>query len=70
VVESVKAASDIYAPIDGTVVEAHSDLAGEPETVNQDPEGRGWFVKLKPSNPGQIDALMDRPAYEAFLDTL
>ena len=51
-------------------MEAHAGLSNEPETVNQDPEGRGWFVKLKPADPAQIDALMDRPAYEAFLDTL
>jgi glycine cleavage system H protein len=70
VVESVKAASDIYAPIDGTVVDAHTGLSDEPETVNEDPEGSGWFVKLKPADPAQIDALMDRTAYEAFLDTL
>ncbi len=70
VVESVKAASDIYSPIDGVVVDTHADLSGEPETVNQDPEGRGWFAKLKPSDPAQIEALMDRTAYEAFLDTL
>ena len=70
VVESVKAASDIYAPIDGVVVETHGDLSDEPETVNEDPEGRGWFAKLKPSDPAQIEALMDRDAYEAFLDTL
>ncbi len=70
VVESVKAASDIFAPIDGTVVETHKDLSDSPETVNQDPEGRGWFAKLTPSDPGQIEALMDRAAYEAFLDTL
>jgi glycine cleavage system H protein len=70
VVESVKAASDIYAPIDGTVVDAHASLSDEPETVNEDPEGSGWFVKLKPADPAQIDALMDRTAYEAFLDTL
>ncbi len=70
VVESVKAASDIFAPIDGTVLETHAGLSDEPETVNQDPEGRGWFVRLTATNPAQIEALMDRPAYEAFLDSL
>jgi glycine cleavage system H protein len=70
VVESVKAASDIFAPVDGEVVEAHDALTDNPETVNEDPEGRGWFAKLKVANPAQIEALMDRTAYEAFLDTL
>jgi glycine cleavage system H protein len=70
VVESVKAASDIYAPIDGVVVEAQSALADRPEAVNEDPEGEAWFAKLKVSDPAQVEALMDRDAYEAFLDTL
>ncbi len=70
VVESVKAASDIYAPVAGEVVGANDDLSGAPETVNQDPEGAGWFVKLKLADPAQADALMDRDAYEVFLGTL
>lgn len=70
VVESVKAASDVYAPVSGEVVEANSEVADAPETVNSTPEGGGWFVKLKLSNPSEVDALMDRPAYEAFLSTL
>src|SRR5579872_6571521 len=70
VVESVKAASDIYAPVDGVVVEAQTALSGRPEAVNEDPEGEAWFAKLKVSNPAQVEALMDRDAYEAFLDTL
>ena len=70
VVESVKAASDVYAPISGEVVEANGDLSDEPETVNAVPEAGGWFVKLKVANPAEIDALMDRDAYEAFLATL
>jgi glycine cleavage system H protein len=67
VVESVKAASDIYAPIDSEVLEANTDLPDHPETVNQDPEGAAWIVRLKPADPGQIEALMDRSAYEDYL---
>jgi glycine cleavage system H protein len=70
VVESVKAASDVYAPIAGEVVEANGALTGNPETVNQSPEQLGWFAKVKVADKAQIDALMDRPAYEAFLQTL
>lgn len=69
VVESVKAASDVYAPISGEVVEANGDLAGAPETVNASPEGAGWFAKIKVSDPAQYEALMDRAAYDAFLAT-
>jgi glycine cleavage system H protein len=70
VVESVKAASDVYAPLAGEVVEGHAELSQFPEMVNEDPEGRGWFAKLKLDDPAQLDGLMDRTAYEAFLDTL
>ncbi|PLR24292.1 glycine cleavage system protein H [Caulobacter zeae] len=70
VVESVKAASDVYAPVSGEVVEANAELADAPETVNAVPEAGGWFAKLKLSNPAEVDALMDRDAYEAFLATL
>jgi glycine cleavage system H protein len=70
VVESVKAASDVYAPVSGEVVEANGEVAEAPETVNAMPEASGWFVKLKISNPAEVEALMDRPAYEAFLATL
>ena len=70
VVESVKAASDVYAPVSGEVVAANAALSDNPETVNQSPEGDGWFVKLKLSDPAQVDALMDRAAYEAYLGTL
>ena len=70
VVESVKAASDVYAPVTGAVTEANTALADNPETVNQDPEGAGWFAKVKLADPSQVEALMDRPAYEAFLQTL
>jgi glycine cleavage system H protein len=70
VVESVKAASDVYAPISGVVVEANAEVADAPETVNAVPEAGGWFAKLKISDPAEVEALMDRPAYEAYLDTL
>ena len=70
VVESVKAASDVYAPIAGEVVEANGDLPGSPEMVNQDPEKTAWIAKVKVADKAQIDALMDRAAYETYLDTL
>jgi glycine cleavage system H protein len=70
VVESVKAASDVYAPVSGQVVEANAALSDAPETVNAAPEAAGWFAKLKVANPAELDALMDRPAYEAYLQTL
>ena len=70
VVESVKAASDVYAPVSGEVVEANGELSDAPETVNAAPEAGGWFARIKLSNPAEIDALMDRTAYEAFLSSL
>ena len=70
VVESVKAASDVYAPVSGEVVAANPELSESPETVNAVPEASGWFAKIKLSNPAEVDALMDRDAYEAFLGTL
>ncbi|RZJ05821.1 MAG: glycine cleavage system protein GcvH [Brevundimonas sp.] len=70
VVESVKAASDVYAPVDGEVVEGNAALATAPETVNADPEGEGWFAKIKISDASQVDGLMDQAAYDAFLKTL
>lgn len=70
VVESVKAASDVYAPISGSVVEGNAALADSPQLVNESPEGEGWFVKLTPANAGELDALMDKAAYDAFLATL
>jgi glycine cleavage system H protein len=70
VVESVKAASDVYAPISGEVVEANAAVADAPETVNAAPETAGWFAKLKLANPAELDGLMDREAYEAYLQTL
>jgi len=70
VVESVKAASDVYAPVSGEVVEGNAALAGAPETVNAAPETAGWFAKVRVANPADVEALMDRAAYEAYLATL
>ena len=70
VVESVKAASDVYAPVSGEVVEANDALSTAPETVNAAPEGDGWFAKIKVSDVSELDALMDQAAYNAFLATL
>jgi len=70
VVESVKAASDVYAPVAGEVVAANGALSDAPETVNQEPEGAGWFAKVKVKDPAEVAALMDRAAYEAYLATL
>ena len=70
VVESVKAASDVYAPVSGEVVAVNDELPNTPETVNAMPEKDGWFAKLKLANPAELDALMDRAAYEQFLSTL
>ncbi len=67
VVESVKAASDVYAPVSGEVVEVNEKLADNPGLVNEDAEGEGWFYKVKMSNPDELNALMDAAAYEAFL---
>ena len=70
VVESVKAASDVYAPISGEVIEGNSALGDAPETVNDQPEGAGWFARIKVADPSEVEALMDRAAYEDFLGTL
>jgi glycine cleavage system H protein len=70
VVESVKAASEIIAPLDGEVVEANEALAEEPAKVNEDPEGAAWFMKQKVSNPDQLSELMDEAAYKAYVETL
>ena len=68
VVESVKAASDVFSPVSGEVVEANADLAGQPALVNEDAEGKAWFFKLRIANPAELDKLMDRAAYEAFIE--
>jgi glycine cleavage system H protein len=67
VVESVKAASDVYAPIAGEVVESNPALADAPEILNQDPYGAGWMWKLKPANAADVDALLDAAGYEKTL---
>jgi glycine cleavage system H protein len=66
-VESVKAVSDIYAPATGQVVEANAELQNKPETINNDPHGAGWLVKVKLANLADISSLMDAAAYEAFI---
>ena len=67
VVESVKAASDVYAPVAGEVVEANADVAATPALVNEDAEGRAWFFKIRIADAAELDALMDRAGYEAFV---
>ena len=69
VVESVKAASDVYAPVDGEVVEPNPALADDPSLVNSDAEGEGWFFRLRLADPSQLDGLMDADAYKAFTDS-
>ena len=70
VVESVKAASEVYAPVTGEVVEANQALADEPATVNADPMGRGWFMKLRLANKSELDGLMDEAGYKKFVEGL
>ena len=70
VVESVKAASDVYAPVSGEVTEGNQAVADDPALVNNDPEGAGWFFKLKLSDPGELSGLMDEGAYRDWLKTL
>lgn len=70
VVESVKAASDVYSPVSGEVIEGNAALGTSPETVNADPEGEGWFAKIRVSDASQVDSLMDRAAYDAYLASL
>jgi glycine cleavage system H protein len=70
VVESVKAASDVYAPVSGEVVEGNPALADDPALINKDPEGQGWFFKVKLTNPTELDGLMDEAAYQAWVQTL
>ena len=67
VVESVKAASDVFSPIAGEVTEVNGDLTGQPALVNEDAEGKAWFFKIKVADAAELDALMDRAAYEAFV---
>jgi glycine cleavage system H protein len=70
VVESVKAASDVYAPVSGEIVDANTDLSDNPQSVNDAPEQGGWLVKMKVADPAEVAALMDRAAYEDYLRSL
>jgi len=70
VVESVKAASDVYSPVSGTVTEGNAALADDPSLVNSDPEAEGWFFKITLSDPSEVESLMDEAAYEAFVAKL
>jgi glycine cleavage system H protein len=70
VVESVKAASDVYAPASGEVTEANGAIADDPSVINRDPEGEGWFFKMKLSNPAELEGLMDEGAYREWIKTL
>ena len=70
VVESVKAASDVYAPVGGEVVEGNAALADDPSLINRDPEGEGWFFKLKLSDPSELEGLMSETDYRAWVSTL
>ncbi|KPF75383.1 MAG: glycine cleavage system protein GcvH [Blastomonas fulva] len=67
VVESVKAASDVYSPVSGTIVEGNDVLADEPALVNTDPEGDGWFFKLELSDASELEGLMDEGAYKKYV---
>jgi glycine cleavage system H protein len=70
VVESVKAASDVYAPVSGTVIEGNAALADDSSLVNSDPEGEGWFFKITLADASELDQLMDETAYAAFVEKL
>ena len=70
VVESVKAASEVYAPVSGEVVAVNEALEGDPATINSDPLGAGWFMKVRIADAADLDGLMDEAAYQAFLKTL
>ena len=69
VVESVKAASEVYAPVSGEIVEANDALTDEPGRINEDAEGNGWFFKVKISDSSELDGLMDADAYAAFVES-
>jgi glycine cleavage system H protein len=68
VVESVKAASDVYAPLTGKVVAVNTALPDNPGSINSDPTGEGWFFRLELANPAELDGLMDADAYQRFVD--
>jgi glycine cleavage system H protein len=70
VVESVKAASEVFAPVTGEVVEVNGTLSDQPGAVNEDPEGNGWFMRMRVADKASVDGLMDADAYKAFLETI
>jgi glycine cleavage system H protein len=70
VVESVKAASDVYAPVSGEVIAGNQAVADDPALINSDPEGQGWFFTVKLDNPAELDGLMDEAAYREWIKTL
>ncbi len=70
VVESVKAASEVYAPVGGEVTEVNTALEDKPELVNEDAEGEGWFFRMTLADPGELEGLMDREAYAKFVESL
>ena len=69
VVESVKAASEVYAPVSGEVIEVNSELEDDPELVNRAPTGDGWFIKIRLSDPSQLDGMMDEATYNEFVSS-
>jgi glycine cleavage system H protein len=69
VVESVKAAADVYSPLGGEVVEVNTALADEPERINQDPYGKGWLFRLRPDDPSELDRLLDAAAYRELIES-
>ena len=66
-IESVKAVSDLYSPIDGKVVKVHDELIDTPEIINSDPYGEGWMLKIEPADPASVDSLLDAGAYDEFV---
>jgi glycine cleavage system H protein len=70
VVESVKAASEVFAPVTGEVVEVNGTLSDQPAAVNEDPEGNGWFMRMRVADKASVDGLMDAAGYKAFLETI
>ena len=70
VVESVKAASEVYAPVSGEIVEVNETLGDDPALINRDAEGRGWFMKIRMTDAGEVAAWLDQAAYDSFVSTL
>ena len=70
VVESVKAASEVYAPASGEVIEVNGDLEASPGTINEDPAGRGWFMKIRLKDPSELDGLMTEEQYQDFVKSI